>query len=721
MSQYDSIIQSAAKQYNVDPALIRAVIQAESSGNPNAKSSAGAVGLGQLMPATAQALGVKDPTDPNQAIPAIANLLNENLNRYGNVQDALRAYHGGTDPKNWGPLTQTYPQQVLSKIGAQQPAQPQTLPGIPVSAAAAGGQSDDAIFSAFAGGQADSTQTQGPQSDDAIFAAFNKGTAPAQTAQPAQAQAPQMPAEQPGMLSSLGAGLGRGVQETVLGGQQLIGHALQSIGFNNAGQWLVNDANKGLQTGAQEVSPYQQAHPIVTGAGQLGGSIAATAPLGMLAPAAKTLGGMAAIGAGMGAATSALSPVNPNAQDFAAEKAKQIGIGALTGGVMSPVAGLVGRMISPNTSPEVQALMQKGVTPTPGQILGGAAATTEEKLTSVPVLGDLIKNAQQRAVQDFNRATYNDALAPIGQALPDNVPVGSAGVDYVKKQIGKVYQAIEPKASFVADQNFTNDVDAIRNQLSQTAPAALPQFDNIVKNQIVGKVSGGVPFGANDIPIGGTMNGSQWGDTRSMISGLSRKLTVGSADADKWALSDALDDLNKSVNDAVGRSSPPDVLADLQKANAGWANYKQIEKAAGSVGASNKGNVFSPAQFTSAVRAGATSAQRATNTGLNADLGQAAQSVLGNKHPDSGTAGRGLLALLTSGGLGAGLATAPGSTLAGLAGIGAASLPYTRLGQRATAALLTARPQFAQPVGNAVTGLGRLVVPGSLPALLSGG
>jgi len=720
MSKYDSIIQSAAQAYNVDPALIRAVIQTESSGNPNAKSSAGAVGLGQLMPATAQALGVKDPTDPNQAIPAIANLLNENLTRYGNVPDALRAYHGGTDPKNWGPLTQAYPQQVLSKIGAQQPAQPQTLPGIPVSAPASGGQSDDAIFSAFSGGQAAPAQAQGPQSDDAIFAAFSKGAAPAQTAQPAQAQAPQA-AEQPGMLSSLGAGLGRGVQETVLGGQQLIGHALQSVGFNNAGQWLVNDANKGLQTGAQEVSPYQQAHPIVTGAGQLGGSIAATAPLGMLAPAAKTLGGMAAIGGVTSAATGALSPVDPNSPDFWSQKGKQIGIAGLAGGIMSPVAGVVGRMISPNTSPEVQALMQKGVTPTPGQILGGAAATTEEKLTSVPVLGDLIKNAQQRAVQDFNRATYNDALAPIGQTLPDNVPVGSAGVDYVKNQIGKVYQAIEPKASFVADQNFSNDVEAIRNQLSQAAPAALPQFDNIVKNQIASKVSGGVPFGANDIPVGGTMNGSQWGDTRSMIANLSRKQTIGNADADKWALSDALDDLNKSVNDAVGRSSPPDVLADLQKANAGWANYKQIEKAAGSVGASNKGNIFSPAQFTSAVRAGATSAQRATNSGLNADLGQAAQSVLGNKYPDSGTAGRGLLALLTSGGLGAGLATAPGSTLAGLAGIGAASLPYTRLGQRATAALLTARPQFAQPVGNAVTGLGRLIVPGSLPALLSGG
>ena len=125
---YDDLIESAARAQNIDPSLIRALIQTESSGNPKAVSGKGAVGLGQLMPATAKSLGVSDPTDPKQAIPAIAALLNENLTRYGNVQDALRAYHGGTDQKNWGPLTQAYPQKVLSNMGQ---SMPQTLPGIP--------------------------------------------------------------------------------------------------------------------------------------------------------------------------------------------------------------------------------------------------------------------------------------------------------------------------------------------------------------------------------------------------------------------------------------------------------------------------------------------------------------------------------------------------------------------------------------------------------------
>jgi hypothetical protein len=726
MANYDAIIQAAAQKYNVDPALIRGIIATESNGDPAAvgRTKSGAVGGTGLMginPVNFKAYGVTNPSDPAQSINTGTAILSGLLDKYPDVQTALTHYVGGDDPKQWGPQTAAYPAKVLSAagIGTPQPSAQTTLPGIPTSQSSAP-QSDDAIFAQFSKGAAPTSAQQGPQSDDAIFASMTKVAPAASATTPApptqQTQTPQ--GSQPGMLASFGAGLGRGVQETALGAQQLLGHGAQAVGLDSIGNWLVNDANQGLARGAQQVAPYSAAHPIATGAGNLGGSIAATAPLGLLAPAASTLGGMAAVGAGLGGATAALSPVDPNSQNFAADKAKQIGIGALTGGVLSPAAGLVGRAISPNVSPDVQMLLDKGVTPTPGQIMGSGIARTEDKLTSVPALGDMIKNAQQRAVQQFNRATYNDALEPIGGSIPSSVATGSDAVNYVKNQIGNVYKSIEPRASLTVDQNLSNDLDSIRNNLSQTAPGMLGQFDNIVQNQIAAKAAGGTV--TNGLPIGGTMNGAQWGDSRSMIASLARKQIKGAPDADKWALSDALGDLNDALNSAVGRSSPPDVLNDLSKANAAWSGYKQIEKAAGMAGASNSGNVFSPAQFMSAVRGGSTASQKATNAGLNADLGSAAQAVLGSKYPDSGTVGRGLMSLLTSGGLGAGLVTHPVGTISALGGIGLGSLPYTGLGQRATAALLTARPQFAQPVGNAVTGLGRLIVPGSLPALLSG-
>lgn len=728
-ADYDSIIQAAAKANNVDPALIRGVIATESSGKPNAASGVGATGLMQIMPSNYKSLGITDPTDPQQNIMGGAKLLSQLLDRYGDVPTALTHYVGGDDQSKWGPQTAAYPSKVLSAAGMGAQAAPQssgTLPGIPTAQAPSTPHDDDAIFATLTKGAAPAAAAKPPaNNDDAIFAALTKQAGqPAPSAAPATPAAPGTPApqgEQPGMLASFGAGLGHGFGNTILGAQQLLGHGAQAAGLDTVGNWLTKDANQGIQRNDAQYAPYSAANPMTAGAGNIAGGVASTIPLGALAPVTEGLAATAGVGAGLGAVGSALAPVDPNSQNFGADKLKQIGIGAAAGGVLSPLAQLAGRIISPNVAPEVQQLLDRGVTPTPGQILGGTAARTEEKLTSVPVVGDMIKNAQQRAVQQFNRATYQDALAPIGGQIPADVATGSEAVGYVNRQIGNVYRSIEPRANFTADANFNNDLTQIRADLSQNAPGALPQFDNIVQHQITGKLAGGAPAAQGGIPIGGTMNGAQWGDTRSAISGVARQRVIGNATPDDRVLAGALGDLNDAVNTAVGRSSPPDVIPTLQNANAAWSRYKQIESAAGSTGASNNGNVFSPAQYNAAIRKGSTNAQKSQNSGQNADFGAAAQQVLGSKYPDSGTVGRGLMSLLAPSSVAAGLATQPGATMATLAGIGAGSLPYTQLGQRGAAALLTARPQFAQPVGNAVSNLGRFVVPGSLAALLAGG
>tara|TARA_R110000868_G_scaffold171458_1_gene407166 strand:- start:3071 stop:4627 length:1557 start_codon:yes stop_codon:yes gene_type:complete len=477
------------------------------------------------------------------------------------------------------------------------------------------------------------------------------------------------------------AGVKRGVYDVMEGASQGLVHGAAAITPDVMGaRGAMGDYSKGIDaTVAQNERNYQATRDGSFDIGRLIGNIAGIAPLAAMAPA--TLGGATAAGMASGG----LQPVYGG--DYATEKSKQMGIGGAGGFAGGLIGKGISRVLAPKTSAAAKEMLDAGVTPTPGQIMGGTANAVEQKLTSVPIVGDAIAAGRRRAMGQFNTATINKALSPIGHKISGKI-TGREAIETAGRRVSEAYDDIVPKMTFKADQRFASELTNLRSLAKNLSKDGAEQFDNIVQNQVISKLA----------PETGMASGETLKTMTSEIGRLGVGYSKSSA-AGERELGSALRELQRVIKSAASRNSPKQAMR-LSQVDKAYSMLLRIENAAGRAG--SKEGVFTPAGLRAAVKQLDSSMRKRNFARGKAPMqrfAESAENVLGSTVPDSGTPGR-----LATGGLGlAGLAAfnLPVAIATALGG-GAAMLPYSPIGQKAAAALLASRPASMRAAGKAI-------------------
>lgn len=373
-------------------------------------------------------------------------------------------------------------------------------------------------------------------------------------------------------------------------------------------------------------------------------------------------------------------------------------LGALagaTGGAVGGVAGRgLGRALQGSQNADVAGLRRAGVPTTVGQTLGGVAKGVEDRLSGLPFVGNMVNARRLEGMQAFNRAAFDEALAPIN-ANTGGV-VAEQGIDAAQGAVGRGYRQALDGVNLTPDAQFNADLAAVRAQ-GASIPRTGPEFDYVVQQRV------------DPLVAGGNMSGEQFQD---VLQGL-RGADLGS-DAMGTAANDALGNVAGVVRGLADRQAPGAVPA-LAKADQAYRQVQVLKDAVNRArGGTRTGEtgIFAPSQLGDAAAANAKKFGNGQGTTRQPffNLARAGQNVLPNSVPDSGTAGRAVVAsglgLLGGGALGGGAGYATGDTGTG-AGTGLALAALlaaggTKTGQKALVKLLADRPDAVAKLGGQV-------------------
>jgi hypothetical protein len=524
--------------------LARSIYMQESGAGKNTKTSnAGAVGGMQIIPATFKSVADKDwdINDPTQNARAGIRYIKQLYSQAGG-DPALTAagYYGGpgglekarrgvavSDPRNPNaPTTLEYGQQVAARI------KPVTAPK-------------------------DEWWTAAPVAENET---------PAQQAPRGGAEG-SWEAEKPGMLASLGAGLGKGTGAVALGAQDLVGRGINAVSTEGTpgaklGQWLRSDAQAGREKIAAENSPYKAANPITNAVGEIGANVIATAPVGAgLGALAK---GAGATSLGTAIASGGMSTgakVAPGVLNAAANMGTRMLGGGIAGGAS---AGLIdadsagtGAMIGAALPPVVKGLGAAGSAiartirgPEVPEAVRTAAAAARESGYVIPptqarptLVNRLLEGMSGKITTAQNASARNqevtNQLARNAIGAADLTPEGLAAV---RGQANKAYEALGQAGAFEADDAFRAAMDRV-GASSKQLKADFPELVNKDIESLVQGFAGKTSF-----------------DAQSAIEAIKRLRATASAnkaafnDPEKLALGRVQTKISAALEDLIDRN-----------------------------------------------------------------------------------------------------------------------------------------------------------------------
>ncbi|MCG8048846.1 MAG: hypothetical protein N0E48_25120 [Candidatus Thiodiazotropha endolucinida] len=453
-----------------------------------------------------------------------------------------------------------------------------------------------------------------------------------------------LPQAEPSMPASLSGGvlhgMARGVRDPWDTGKQLAAHTLEAVAPSGSGfeKWAQShrqntdrEVNAGLDRYRQarqkagKGDDFDWGRYLLNPWNFVGG-------VGLAAKIPQATGYLGRIGAGLaggGLFNAATTPVE-SGKDFWAEKAHQAKVGAVLGGALPAVTHPVSGLLRMRLPADAKRLIDQGVYPPVGGLLGDHAKRVEDILRSMPGGGNFIKNAYLEATDEFNEAAVNQVLGKVGERLGRAVPLGHAQIETLENRLSERYQALMPHLHGRLDWPFQQALMAIQQKAGRELPPdELKLFNNFLEHDVLWR------FGEH-----GGIGGHKLKEVDTALGQQSMKDIKAANQQNKNNKGKLLLAVRKAFHEMLARYSP-EHAAELKTLNEAWTHYKILEEAAKK--ASKNGGVFTPSRLLTASKKKDTSKdQRATAQGRARfqKYGQAGERYLGNVEPNSGTAER---------------------------------------------------------------------------------